>query len=255
MGNRHDHLVSAIVDVCHRLAAGGWVANHDGNVSARLDDQLLATPTALAKADVTPELILTLDGQGRKVAGIGKPFSEIQLHLAAYTSRPETQAVVHAHPPMATARGLCGGDLAVFLPEAIVSIGRTIPVVPYAMPGSTEGVTALSEGLRRSDVVMLAGNGALAVGRDVMEAYLRLELLEHLLKIEFCARAMGPMRDLPAEDVRQLLEKRAALGLGPQAPVPPAAPQVVTSAGAAPTSALVRQLIADELKKILGGKS
>jgi len=258
MGNRRDHLIAAIVDVSHRLAAKGWVANHDGNVSARLDDDLLATPTSISKADVTPELILTLDCQGNKLQGIGKPFSEIQLHLAAYAARPEIQAVVHAHPPLATARGLSGGDFIVPLPEAVISIGDTIPVARYAMPGSADGVTALSEALAVSDVVMLAGNGAWSMGRDLMEAYLRLELLEHLLLIDRYARDMGPVLEIPPADRRQLLEKRVALGLGRvtasvPGPVSDPAPGGV-SAPLAASDDLIRRLIVDELKKILSKK-
>jgi L-fuculose-phosphate aldolase len=250
MGNRRDHLISAVADISHRISAQGWVANHDGNISTRLDDTFLATPTAIGKAEVTPELILTLDAQGKKLQGIGKPFSEIQLHLAAYASRPETQAVIHAHPPLATARGLTGGDLRVFLPEAIISIGDTIPVSRYAMPGTAESVTFLQESFSKSDVVMVPGNGAWSVGRDLMEAYLRMELLEHLLKIEFYARSMGPMMEIPQEDRRKLLEKRATLGLGPQISAPISAP--LTEPATAPTQDdLIRSLISEELKKIL----
>lgn len=248
MGNRRDHLLAMVADISRRLHARGWVANHDGNVSARLDDSLLATPTSLSKADVTPELVLTLDLQGRKLQGVGKPFSEVQLHLAAYASRPETQAVVHAHPPLATARGLCGGDLCVFLPEAVISIGDRVPVSRYAPPGSLESVSFLQESFSESDVVMVPGNGAWAVGRDLMEAYLRMELLEHLLRIEFYARSMGPMMEIPPGDRKKLLEKRASLGLGPQVPVsppPPEPPQAPTP------DDLIRSLISEELKKIL----
>lgn len=254
MGNRRDHLAAAIASVSQRLAARGWVANHDGNVSARLDDNLLATPTATAKADVGSDLVLTLDMQGNKLAGPGKPFSEIALHLAAYRARFDVQAVVHAHPPLATARGLTGGDFRVFLPEAVISIGDVIPVLPYAPLGSAAATELAAAALAHCDVFIMAGNGAWATGRDVMEAYLRLELLEHLLKIEFYARAMGPMMEIPAEDRRKLLEKRASLGLGPR---PSAATASASeSAPAAPSSReeAIRRLVADELKKILQKK-
>lgn len=247
MGNRHDHLIGAVVDISRRLAANAWVANHDGNVTVRLDDTFLATPTAVAKSELSPELVLTLDSQGNKLQGIGKPFSEIQLHLAAYACRPEIQAVVHAHPPLATARGLSGGDLRVFLPEAIVSIGDLIPVAGYAMPGSPESVSRLQQALAVSDLVMVPGNGAWSVGRDPLEAFLRLELLEHLLKIEFYARSMGPMLEIPIQDRKTLLDKRTALGLGPQTAAPLPDPAVSAAGGDQ-----LRALIAEELKKVLG---
>ncbi len=249
MGNRRDHLVTAVVDISRRLAANGWVANHDGNVTVRFDDTILATPTAVSKSELVPELVLTLDSQGQKLQGIGKPFSEIQLHLAAYALRPDIQAVVHAHPPLATARGLCGSELRVFLPEAVISLGDTIPVTGYAMPGTPECVSSLQEAWSCSDVVMVPGNGAWSVGRDLMEAYLRMELLEHLLRIEYYTRSMGNMMEIPVEDRCKLLEKRSALGLGPRTDSP------MNGQASDPLNDSIRSLIAEELKKILKGNT
>ncbi len=250
-----ESLVDAIVEVSRKLDAKGWVANHDGNVSLRFNEALLATPTAVSKADMTAEMIITLDLEGKKLAGAGNPFSEIALHLAAYRSRPDIGAVVHAHPPLATARGLVGGYFAVRLPEALISIGEFVPVVPYAFPGAAEGQALVAEALDRSDLLMLAGNGVLACGRDVKEAFLRMELLEHLLLIDHYAAAMGTVEPIPAADKAKLLEKRAALGLGP-------GKAAAASSGAAgdvspvplPTAELIKKLIAEELKKILAEK-
>lgn len=247
MGSRRDHLVKSIVEVCQKIADKGWVANHDGNVSARFDDMLLATPTATSKADIVPEMILTLDMAGKKLQGIGKPFSEINLHLAAYRARPDIQAVVHAHPPFAMARGLLGQQLEVAVPEAIVSIGAVIPVARYALPGAAEHDEIIAQALAGCDVFMMAGNGALSAGRDVKEAYLRMELLEHLAKIDHYLMSMGTGTPLviPAEDKQELLEKRAALGLGPKSiTAPPAAEKPADS------KELLKDLIAQEIKKV-----
>ena len=258
MGNRRDYMIQSIVDICHKMDQKGWVANHDGNISAKFEDRLLSTPTAVAKADIVPQIILTLDRDGNKIEGIGKPFSEIKLHLAAYNARPEITAVVHAHPPFSMARGLTGGDFQIQIPEAIVSIGDTIPVAPYAFPGAPENNAILTDALSRSDVVIMAGNGVFSVGRDLKEAYLRMELLEHLLKIDHYARAMGPIQPIPQTDRQKLLEKRASIGLGPQnAPTPPnpSTPTPSTPQSSSPTQQtnqdLIKSLIADELKKLL----
>ncbi len=260
MGNRRDYLVQRIVEICHKMDQKGWVANHDGNVSTKFEDRLLATPTAVSKADIVPQIIITLDMEGKKIDGIGNPFSEIKLHLCAYKIRPEITAVVHAHPPYAMARGLAGGDFQIQIPEAIVSIGDTIPVAPYAFPGAPENDAILGDALCRSDVVIMAGNGVLSVGRDLGEAYLRMELLEHLLKIDHYTRSMGPIMTIPESDRQKLLDKRAALGLGPQhiAPIPstssslsPSSPASSANLSTASTQDLVKSLIADELKKLL----
>jgi L-fuculose-phosphate aldolase len=195
-------------------------------------------------------MILALDMEGKKLQGIGKPFSEIKLHLAAYRARADIKAVVHAHPPFAMARGLVGHDFEISVPEAVVSIGDVIPVAPYAFPGAKENDDIIANALSRGDVFMMAGNGVLAVGSDVKEAYLRMELLEHLLKIDYYAKSMGTVMTLPGEDKRKLLDKRASIGLGPK-PVnlPPASPE--QDSQGQDQNSVIKDLIAQEIKKVL----
>jgi L-fuculose-phosphate aldolase len=255
MGNRREYLIKAIVDISQKLWTKGWVANHDGNVSVRFEDMILATPTAVSKGDIVPEMILTLDREGNKLQGIGKPFSEIKLHLAAYRARKDIDAVVHAHPPFSMARGLVGGDFEINIPEAVVSIGEVIPVARYARPGAKENDEIIAEALSRCDVFMMAGNGVLSVAADVKDAFLRMELLEHLLKIDYYARSMGTAMTLPLEDKQELLEKRAAVGLGPK-PVnfPSAAKEPDNQTQKQVQTDLIKDLIAEELKKVLKEK-
>lgn len=216
MGNKHTYLVNQIVKYSQKLDQKGFSANHDGNISVRFEDGLLATPTAVSKGEVVPEIVITLDMQGNKVAGIGKPFSEIKLHLAAYNVRPDIKAVVHAHPPYATARGLLQLPIKPTLPEAIVSIGALIPVAEFAMPGDAANANIIAATVYQSNVFMLPGNGVFAVGDCIEQAYLRLELVEHLAKIEFYARQMGgPMLELAPENINKLVEKNRAAGLAP----------------------------------------
>jgi L-fuculose-phosphate aldolase len=249
MGNRGEYLIRAIVEICQKLDRKGWVANHDGNVTVLFEETLLATPTATSKADIVPEMILTLDMEGNKLQGIGKPFSEINLHLAAYRAREDITAVVHAHPPFAMARGLVGGDFEISVPEAIVSIGDVIPVVRYAIPGAKEHDEITTEALSKCDLFMMAGNGVLSVGRDVKEAYLRMELLEHLLKIDYYAKSMGNVMSIPEEDKQKLLEKRAAIGLGAKRINHPSQAKVPDN-----QTNLLKDLIAREIKKVLQEK-
>ena len=256
MDNGRESLIGAIVEICHKVAAKGWVANHDGNVTARFEGTLLSTPTAVSKADVTADMIITLDMEGKKLQGSGNPFSEIRLHLAAYRARPDIQAVVHAHPPLATAKGLAGGDFNVRLPEAVVSIGGSIPVIPYAFPGARENEVMAAAALGRGDLIMLAGNGVLAAGRDVKEAFLRMELLEHLLRIDHYARNMGPWLPLPAADKEKLLEKRVSLGLDPEKAAASSVRRSDKEAAlvSSPSAELIRNLIVEELARILAEK-
>lgn len=190
------------------LARRGWVANHDGNLSARIGtNRLVCTPTATHKEKIRHDGLITTDSTGRQISGRGKPFSEYALHLAVYRARADVGAVVHAHPPYATALGVSGRELVSFLPEAVVSLGVRIPLVPLAQPGAP-AVTALEPFVGKFDAVLIAGNGVFAWGDDVEQAYLRLELVEHLATIASHAVAWGGPQPLPQDMVEKLLEAR-----------------------------------------------
>lgn len=191
----------------------GFVANHDGNVTARVaPGRIVATPTALSKRVIDRDMLLVVDESGRVVQGRLRAFSELGLHLTVYRARADVGAVVHAHPPYATARAASGLPLECFVPEAVVSLGEHVPLVPLAMPGK-DAEAALAPFTAVHDVVLLENHGVLAWGDDVEQAYLRLELVEHLSRIA----SIAAPRSLPAEMKAKLLEARTKAGLGPAA--------------------------------------
>lgn len=206
----------ALVRYSQAMHQAGWVANHDGNLSARLPagDRFICTPTAFSKADVGLEDLLVVGADGTRVAGAHRAFSELALHLAVYARRPSVGAVVHAHCPHATAFGVSGLPLPhPFLPEAVVSLGAEVPTVPLTAPGKP-AVAALQPFIERVDAVLLAGNGVLAWGPDLETAYLRLELVEHLARIASAAAPLGGVKRLPDALVAELVKKRLDAGLG-----------------------------------------
>lgn len=231
--------------LCQDLHQRGWVANHDGNVSVRLPDgQALASPTAVSKRDVRPEMLVTLDGEGKVVAGSRRVFSEISLHRAVWRARPEVRWVVHAHPPHATAWACCGEEFwaAPFLAEAVVSLGDRIPLVPTAAPGA--GTGALEAALASADAVLLGNHGVLTVGPDAETAFLRMELVEHLARIAALARPLGGPLPLSSEMVSSLLDARKKAGLGPGAAAP------ASPVTAAPTTTDVAALVQEALRRL-----
>ncbi len=203
----------------HRLHAAGWVANHDGNLTARLGPgRFLATPTAVSKGAMREDWLIVVDAAGRLIEGRRRPFGELDLHLACYRGRPEAQVVCHAHPPTATAFGVAGVDLApIPLPEAVVSLGR-VPTLPLAPPRSPEGSAAVERAAAEHDALLLSGNGVLTLGADVEQAILRMELVEHLARILLAARALGGARELPGAMMPALRAAREKAGLGPKKP-------------------------------------
>ncbi|MDW8283166.1 MAG: class II aldolase/adducin family protein [Myxococcales bacterium] len=238
-----------VADYSRRLHSRGWVANHDGNLSVRLaGGRFLCTPGATSKAEVSEASLVVVDQSGA-VVGRGRVFSEIGLHLTVYRQRADVGAVVHAHPVTASGFGAAGCALDVpFWPEAVVSLGPGVPLVPLAAPGPA-AAEALAPYVADHDAVLLAGNGVLAWGVDVEQAYLRLELVEHLARIALVAHQLGGVRPLPAALLPPLLEARKQAGLGPQARGQrPAAVPSMPSVPAADLAAIIRQEITAALK-------
>jgi L-fuculose-phosphate aldolase len=227
-----------VVEVARRLAARGFTANHDGNVTTRLGaGRYLATPTATSKAAVATQGLLVIGEGGERIGGQGKPFSEIGLHLTVYKNRPDVTAVVHAHPPAATGLACAGSRLLErpFIAEAVVSLGASIPTVPFAMPGAA-ACAALAPFVLGHDAVLIANHGVMAWGADLEQAYLRLELVEHLAQIALHAERAGGVKPLPESALGPLLESRRKAGLGLAASSPPAA---AAASGAPPPRAVV----------------
>lgn len=205
-----------LIEVAQALHQRGWVANHDGNVTARLGaDRFLATPTATSKRLVDERGLIEVDGKGQRVAGTARAFGELGMHLAVYGARDDVGAVVHAHPPHATALAVSGSPLleGPFIAEAVVSLGPRVPTVPYAAPGAA-AASALGGFVADFDAVLLENHGAMAWGADLEQAFLRLELVEQLARVALLSQATGGPRYLADDQVAPLLQARARAGLG-----------------------------------------
>lgn len=231
-----------------RVWERGWVANHDGNLSVRLTrGRLMCTPTALSKGELGAEMMLVVDQGGKVLSGKLRPFSELNLHMAYFQARPDVGAVLHAHPPTATGFGVAGRELdQPFLPEAVVSIGPTVPTVPAAMPGS-DALQATAPYLDEFDALLLAGNGVITCGVDLEMAYLRMELVEHLCRIALVAHQLGGPRPIPEHKLGPLLEARRRAGLGPEA-----RGGSTTMPGNGQASGDLEVLVREEIRKVLG---
>jgi L-fuculose-phosphate aldolase len=204
-----------VAETSRQLHTAGWCANHDGNVTARDGNRYIATPTATSKRLVNEKDLLEVDGKGQVVRGTGKVFGEISLHLAIYERRPDVGAVVHAHPPYATAIAASRTNPIErpFIAEAVVSLGPVIPKLPYAQPGAPARA-ALAPWCELVDAVILGNHGVIAWGKDCEAALLRLELVEHLAKIAIAAQPLGGVEPLPDSALQPLLAARAKAGIG-----------------------------------------
>ena len=138
---------------------------------------------------------------GNKVSGMLRPSSEIGMHLFLYRERPDIKAVVHAHPPTATGFSVAGIPLTeCVLPEVIITLG-SVPIAKYGTPGGPEISEPIRQYVKNYDAYLLENHGATTVGSDVMNAYFKMETLEHAARILFVARQLGGVNVLDREQV------------------------------------------------------
>ncbi len=199
-------LKQEIVMICRMMHQKNLIAGLDGNVSVKCGDHLLTTPSGVNKGFLRMDQIITVDWEGRVVQGEGQPTSEMAMHLAVYRLRAEIGAVIHAHPPLVTAFSIAGISLEEFiLPEVVMSLG-VVPTASYATPTTQEVPESIKGLIERYDALILERHGALTVGPDLMDAYNKMEKLEHSALVILTALQLGRVRLLPPQEVEKLIQ-------------------------------------------------
>ena len=191
-----------------------YVAATDGNLSVRLDDRrILATPTAISKGMMQPDDLTIVDYEGKRVLGRRNVSSEIAMHLLIYKRRPDVNAVVHAHPPVATGYAAAGLPLnKALISEIVISLG-CVPIAQYGTPGTPELSQAMAELIPRYDAILMANHGVVTYGSDLMNAYFRMETVEHFARISLVTELIGRQVLLSQSDVDKLMEARRRYGI------------------------------------------
>ncbi|MDP3386856.1 MAG: class II aldolase/adducin family protein [Eubacteriales bacterium] len=205
-----------ICEIGKRLYSKNFVAANDGNLSVKTgEDEIICTPTGVSKGVMTEDMLVKIRMNGEIVEGSLTPSSEIKMHLRVYRENKQVGSVVHAHPPVATAFAVAGLELQPnLLPEAVILLG-TVHVAPYATPGTDEVSEAIAPYVENSKALLMANHGALTWGKDIYEAFYRMESLEHYARISMYAkytiRHFNPLTNLEmsklikrAEDGRKL---------------------------------------------------
>ncbi|MDW7739261.1 MAG: class II aldolase/adducin family protein [Bacillota bacterium] len=211
---REEQARKEIVEVGRRIYEKGFVAANDGNISVRLtDSEILTTPTGVSKGYMSPEMLVKVDLDGCKIAGDLNPSSELKMHLEVYRMRSDVNAVLHAHPPLATAFAVAGHPLdKSVLPEIIITLG-SIPLVKYGTPSTEEVPDNIRPHLEKHDALLLENHGVLTMGDDLFSAFYKMESVEHFAKISLYARFLGGEQELSPGEVEKLLKVRENMGI------------------------------------------
>jgi L-fuculose-phosphate aldolase len=159
---------------------------------------------------MTVDMIIKCDRTGKVISGNRdfRPSSEVKMHLDIYKERPDIRSVVHAHPPFATSFAVAGIPLnKCVLPEAIIVIGA-VPIAPYGLPSTMEIPDRARPFIQKSDAILLENHGALTLGSDLLNAYHKMETLEHTASIVWKAIQLGNLNVLPGEERDRLMTLR-----------------------------------------------
>ncbi|MEZ5345097.1 MAG: class II aldolase/adducin family protein [Pyrinomonadaceae bacterium] len=201
-----------IVEIGRLMYERSYVVSSDGNVSIRLDEnRVMASPTMTSKGRMTEECLAITDMEGSAL-NENKASSELAMHLLVYKMRPDIKAVCHAHPPHGSAFAVAG--LAIdqpFLSEVILTLG-CVPITAYGTPSTDELTDSMKPFVPHHNALLMANHGAVAYGKDLWEAFDRMETLEHTAKIAILAKALGGANDLPSDAVEKLIHIREKAG-------------------------------------------
>ena len=164
----------------------------DGNLSVRDGDGMLIKPSQVPYADIRPEDVVRVAGDGTWDPGVRfGPSSERAVHAAVYRARPDVHAIVHAHPVHACALAVLREPLPPLLDEMLPVLGGEVAVADYVVSGDPGLGDAAVRALGPRHGVILANHGTVTVGRDLAQAFYRLEVLERAAHVYLLARGAG----------------------------------------------------------------
>lgn len=191
--------------ICHRLYERNLVTASDGNVSMKgSDGYILLTPSGRNKGLVKAGEMMVLDSEGNTVEGAGRASKEYPMHRVIYQKRPDVGAVVHTHPVYATAFALAGKNLPDNYLIEIRMMLKGTALAEYAAPGTIEMAQAVEPFLTDCDVVLLKNHGVVAFGKDLVDAFNKMEVVESIAKTIIMSSLLGPPELIREADMEKM---------------------------------------------------
>ena len=198
-----------IIETGKKLLHDGFIVAGEGNISFRLNpNEIITTSSGICKGELREQDLVHTDIAGAVLNPGPAPSTEIKLHLKIYQDRPDVNCVIHAHPPYTISMTLTENLLLKpYLPESVLLLGA-VPIVPYARPSTEDVPNRINKYVKKTDIMILERHGTVTVGKTLKEAYQKLEILERTVKILSLAKQMGELRELPGEEIQNLMKLR-----------------------------------------------
>lgn len=203
-----EELKKELIEYGKLAGVKNFTPGFSGNLSARCGDKILITATGTANGYLSEDDFSLIDFDGNKIEGDKKPSSEKMLHVEFYRQREDINYIFHVHSPYLTAFSAAGKALDKNILAEIVYCFDYIPLAEYALPGSKELVENTSKFFKDFDVVLMANHGVIVGGKDVKDAYLKLELCEAYAQTVLFSNLLGGAKMLPSEEVKKIYSLR-----------------------------------------------
>jgi len=208
--NDIEDISERIVKTGRELHDHGLVRGTSGNISARIPstDTFLIKPSGAHMEKLKPGELVLVDLKGRKIKGKLNVSLETPMHTAIYRVRKDVQAVVHTHPPTATAFGIAKTAILPLQIEMFMILPNGVPVVPFKMPGSKALASAVQKNIANYDAIILENHGIVTVGTNIEAACSLNEMVEEAAKIQLSAMTIGGKDALSLAKIKEKFKKQ-----------------------------------------------
>jgi len=216
---KHQALRREIIATCLAMNARGINQGTSGNISARVEEGLLITPSGVPYDEMKPGDIVPMRLDGSHAAKL-KPSSEWRFHTSILAARPEVGAVVHTHSMFATTLGCCGLEIPAVHYMIAAAGGSSVPCVPYITYGTQELADATLKALKDRNACLLANHGMIVVGPTLKKAMWLAVEVETLAAQYWRALQIGKPNILSEAQVQIVIEKFKTYGQQQPEPTP-----------------------------------
>ncbi|MGB9841233.1 MAG: class II aldolase/adducin family protein [Candidatus Bathyarchaeales archaeon] len=202
-------LSEKIVKAGKKLYEHGLVTGISGNISARIPstDMFLIKPAGACMGNLKPEELVLVDLQGNKIKGEKNVSMETPIHAAIYRARKDVHAVVHTHPPTATAFGIAKTEILPLQIELFTFLPNGVPIIPFKAPGSKALAEAVQEKIADYDAVILENHGIITVGATVEAACNLNEMVEEGAKVQLLVMTLAGRNAVSWAELKEKFKK------------------------------------------------
>lgn len=206
--DRFDSIKTEIIDKCRLLEKLGYFVGTWGNVSVRVPEGLIVTPSRVSYDTMEISDLVTVAADGSLLAGTRLPSSETEIHRALMNKKPDVSAIIHSHSPYATAVSCLHRSIPPFVEDLVQIIGGRVNCAPYVPAGRHREIAeAVSGAIGEENAVLLANHGAICCGRNLDEAFVACQVLEKAALMMLAAAPFGKVIPIPDEFVRSERER------------------------------------------------